>query len=757
MTFIYIIVFIIAGIAIYDDQKKRKKLVNTKKIIGYDTRTGVPLYEGEKVTGYDTQTGRAIISGREVPKKEVKPKQPIDKTKISNSILMIIGAALVVFATVVFLTSSWDSIPNIIKPFILIFIQLVFYGSYKICTTKLDIPKTGKVFQYLSLAFFPIVLVSFSCFELIGDSLSINGEYASLYFMACFIITDIAYKIYAKYYPDLIVKIASYVMELLAVICLGFYIDLEYITTLLLCIYTTIVFVLLHYNYIDNKAYGIVNIITIALTMFFCKALASQAEENLFFYYLPYIIYSILFFIMYFLKKDSEDQKYCLVFFIINYILTITYIGTLDIPRNFFYLLCLIPLIVFAKLSKNNTVKSIFQWLIFCFTTLIVISNIINLDNSYFDTLTFLIATIIYLTELIIFKEDKPVFKCATYLSFSLLLMNTCHLLEFDELTKYVLIVVALIVYLIEKAFPSINDSSTKHIVPLLLSLESAILACYSFGDNSNYSIIIPLVLMIIYTKYEKANETYTIFPALFSLTLFTKGNELVDICLCSALVLIYSLLSALKRKENLYTFISLLTIVIGLPVIGTSAYIVFITLCIWSLIHYLMYENHKELFILTGIVSIFGIYIKALIDLEVTYISMYFLGALLSLIATSKLVFNKDSKELPFFEAIAFLILTIASLFTIMEPVDAVIMIIIFFILTLFTFVNKYKTLFYCSLAGMIIHIIKQTLEFWSSIPIYIYVLFIGLTLIAFAMNDERINKKKKDKENTNKKDNIE
>ena len=43
----------------------------------------------------------------------------------------------------------------------------------------------------------------------------------------------------------------------------------EYITTLLLCIYTAIVFVLLHYNYMDNKAYGIVNIIAIALTMFF--------------------------------------------------------------------------------------------------------------------------------------------------------------------------------------------------------------------------------------------------------------------------------------------------------------------------------------------------------------------------------------------------------------------------------------------------------------------------------------------------------
>ena len=44
-----------------------------------------------------------------------------------------------------------------------------------------------------------------------------------------------------------------------------------------------------------------------------------------------------------------------------------------------------------------------------------------------------------------------------------------------------------------------------------------------------------------------------------------------------------------------------------------------------------------------------------------------------------------------------------------------------------------------------MIIHVIKQTLEFWESVPIYIYVLLIGLALILFAMFDERLNLIKK------------
>ena len=70
-----IIIGIIVAIAIYDDQNKRKQAINKKKIIGYDTRTGVPLYEGEKVTGYDTQTGRAIISGREELKRVINAKE----------------------------------------------------------------------------------------------------------------------------------------------------------------------------------------------------------------------------------------------------------------------------------------------------------------------------------------------------------------------------------------------------------------------------------------------------------------------------------------------------------------------------------------------------------------------------------------------------------------------------------------------------------------------------------------------------------
>ncbi len=757
--FLLLIIVVIVALAIYDDQRKKQELLNKKKIIGYDTRTGVPLYEGEKVTGYDTQTGRPIISGRQQPKKVVKPKQPIDKTKISNSILMIVGAALVVFGTVVFLTSSWDSIPNIIKPFILIFIQLVFFGSYKMCTDKLDIPKTGKVFKYLSFAFIPIVLISFSCFNLVGNSLSIGGELEDIYFMVSFIITDVIYKIYTKKNDDRIIKTTSYIIEILAILCLSSFImlesnELDFIPMLFLSIYTIIIYSLIHMNYIDSKAYNIINLIAIAVVIILNILVTT---EKVFLYYIPFILYTVFFFAMYYLKKDSEEQKVCLVLFFINYACTISYIGSLDVPRQFFYLLCTIPLLIFARLTKNASVKSIFQWLIFAFTTLNVLSIISYMDNSYYDTLSFLIATIIYVLEYLFFEKGKTAYKVGAYIAFTLLLTSLCYRLNFDELAKYTLIVVALLIYLLEKAFPSLKDSSSKHVVPLYLCLESIILAFESITKDNVYTVIIPLLLMIGYSKLEKTNEEYVFIPTLATLSLFFQEPTPLSIGVCSVLVLVYSLLSAFKGKVNVYTIVSLISILIGLPFLEASDYIVFLALGVWSITHLIANESHKDLFKLTTIASILGLYLKGMSDLDVGYISIYFLGLYMALIATTKLVFNKNSKELPILECIAFIILTLISLLIINEPVDAVIMIIVLFVITLFSFVNKYKMLLYCSLAGMIIHIIKQTLEFWTSIPIYIYILIIGLTLILFAMFDERLNKKKKDKEKTSKKDNIE
>ena len=82
-----------------------------KPIIGYHPLTGDPIFEGE-----------VIPEVRE-------PNQPLteeEKTRLSNTILIITGALLIVLASIIFLATGWETIDGIFKTLILFGIQMIF-------------------------------------------------------------------------------------------------------------------------------------------------------------------------------------------------------------------------------------------------------------------------------------------------------------------------------------------------------------------------------------------------------------------------------------------------------------------------------------------------------------------------------------------------------------------------------------------------------------------------------------------------------
>ena len=730
-----IILAILLIVYLYTTENKEKEEQKKKSIIGYDTRTGVPLYEGEKVLGYDTQTGRAIISGREEKKKD----KIEDKSKISNSILMIVGAGLIVFASVVFLTSSWDTIPNIVKPLVLIFIQVIFFAFYKICDKKLDIPKTGRVFKFLSFMFIPIVLISLSCFELIGEELSIKGEYADLYFAASFIVSAIVFKVYTKFDNDLSLKVASYFLETLGLFCIAIHIDEEYIYGLLLSVYTTIYYILLHGNFLDKKAYSRLNSIVTIITMFACYINLFGRES--FLYYIPFAIYTVLFFTLYFINKEDKEQRRSLCLFFVNYFATVSYISTLDIPKYPMYLLFVIPLLIVAKISKKENIKNFFQILVLSSTTILVVLNLINASGDYYDTLTYGLGFTIYLLSWILFNNKyRSISKLLTYSSSVLVLCDLCYRLEIDELAKYVGLVVAVFVYLLETATPGLKDQWSNKFITGLLYIEQFVLTANSIG-NENYALLVPFVLLLIYQKLEKEQDNILIIPALLSLAIYTKDTSTLSVTMGIILAFVYAGLSFLKQEFSIYSFLAPVAILFGLLDLEVNKYVVYTLLGVWSFASWFFKKERKELYVLTSIVAVLGIYFSILNDLDVDFKSLYYLGLYGGLFAIVSFIFNKNDKSTVLFAIIGFIILTLSSLIIIEEAMDAITMIVILFFITIYKFFRKDKPLLYCSIVAMIIHVIKQTLEFWESVPIYIYVLLIGLALILFAMFDERLN----------------
>ena len=740
---LFIAIMLAIALKVYKDYQDT--MAKKAKIIGYDTRTGIALYEGEKIVGYDTQTGRPIIKGREEP----KPKEKEDKGKISNSILMIVGAGLIVFATLVFLTSSWDNIPSIIKPFVLVFIQLIFYASHYICENKLDIPKTGKVFKFLAFMFIPIVLISFSCFDLVGE-FSITGDYYNYYFAASFIISDIIFKVYTIKNDDIALKRAGYFLELAALFCICDQTSSDLVVSLLFPIFTIIYTILIKRNILDEKTYYNCNLGASIAIMVISYLLTRDSN----YYYIPFVIYSIEFFILHFIEKDENKQLQALYFFLVNYMTTVSFTTTLDIPKYPILLLSLIPIIVFAKLTKKETFSKILQVTIATSTFLILFINLFDSSNNYYDTLALAIGFINNGLLLILFNNEiKPIFKYLTYVSFTFLLMNICSRLDISELMKYIPLLVAVIVYLLEIVCESLKDKYSKIAVLGTLYLETFILGIETLTYPDNYSIILPFACIVAYIKLEKMSDNYIIFPAICSFSLFSKENTTISVLAASALTLIYCLLSILKKEFNAYTVISVLAIFIGLPALDASPYVVYAILAIWSGVHYFLKEEYKALYKITGIISFLGIYFNVLRDFEIEFYSLYILGAILALLAISRWVFQEESETKSIVEIISYIIIALVSLVLVSEPTDAILMIVVYFFIVLLSFALKYKEILYCSIITMIIHVIKQTLEFWSSVPIYIYVLIIGVVLILFAMFDERLNiiNKKKETEEKN------
>ena len=92
--------------------------------------------------------------------------------EIKNSLILIIGSVLVVLASIIFLTSTWNVIHNVVKIGVLIFMLAVFLAISYISDKYLNLKQTSKSFYYIALAYIPIILLSISIFELFGNYLS---------------------------------------------------------------------------------------------------------------------------------------------------------------------------------------------------------------------------------------------------------------------------------------------------------------------------------------------------------------------------------------------------------------------------------------------------------------------------------------------------------------------------------------------------------------------------------------------------------
>lgn len=125
--------------------------------------------------------------------KAEKAKKEKEDEELKTSMLLVAGSASIILAAIVFLVNGWHYIPDLLKTFTLALGIALFLGGSSIAEKKLKIPKTGRTFFYIAMAYIPIFLLSLSVLGLVGEYFSISGEGKYVYLGFAGVLTALVY------------------------------------------------------------------------------------------------------------------------------------------------------------------------------------------------------------------------------------------------------------------------------------------------------------------------------------------------------------------------------------------------------------------------------------------------------------------------------------------------------------------------------------------------------------------------------------
>ena len=106
------------------------------------------------------------------PPKPKKPKKPFSPIPL----LLIAGVVFLFLGGVIFLTSTWDTLPDIARAVSLLSASVIAFTFNVIAERGLKLPKTGLAFYILGCIFLPLALGGIGAFSLLGEWFSFEGD-----------------------------------------------------------------------------------------------------------------------------------------------------------------------------------------------------------------------------------------------------------------------------------------------------------------------------------------------------------------------------------------------------------------------------------------------------------------------------------------------------------------------------------------------------------------------------------------------------
>ena len=645
------------------------------------------------------------ISSFKADNKNAPPEDEISSETKRIDILLKIGLAMILISGILFATSSWETIPDIIKVLGILLIGGIFLGLSKFSEEKLNIEKTTKAYYILGMAFILFTWISIGVFGIFTDWFSYFGAGKNLVYLLTFILLAGLLYLINKKYPSKEYEYFGIISCYLSIYHLLTFIGLNLLmTTLIISIITLVINI-----FIENKKYPSLSEVSILISYLFTPIIITQAisEPNI----LVTIAAALNMVNLIYLAIEEKDPIYNTLTVINSFSLIFTSILNLQIgspaiiifvTTSVFYLL-----INHNKYNRSKFVLYTNQVLYNLIATFTIIVMESQLQQVIFSVIYGIINFVnCYMTNE---KDSKVDFYYQPVIIF-IILVNFLN-----ELDTYLFEIKACYYYTLTALTYAFIHKFDKHEVANKIYYLFTILGtiCASMViilvPSTICSVVTILIALYLYKLVDdKPSKKKTAFYILLLFTILVLADGLATLYFPSTiaylmLLVVYAALTYLKKDPDLKK-INYISIAVPLYAIVDSLS---------------MHEELKLIFY-----NIFSLYILFLI---ITFF-----------------VKHDDTKDLVATIGTSLIVLSIIFNQALLTGIYVGLLGIGIIYLTY----NKeaYKKLFYCGVVITIVNILVQLGDFWSQIPLPIYFLLLGASIVGFVTYKE-VHKKEEPK----------
>ena len=490
----------------------------------------------------------------------------IKKEKTCGFQLMLsIGVFLIIFASIIFATSTWKLYSNFIKVLILCGETLLFFVLGILLKYVFKVKKTGNALTLISTILLPTTFLCAGYFNLFGNLFSLTGKYSTLFLSVTFLMEALVTLIRKN-----IIKSNKYLFSLI-------------------CFFAGIF--LLIYGIIKNVCltFVITSFVLMLINIFKNKIFNNLKEFNIF-NILVSIIFTFAYFYFSFYQLFSNNlllEKLYLVFFIIS--LSLNFI--ISRPKdnevlNIFSVLYETMLVIWFVMFSKNLLTSSFAFVISGLISYIVyyISN-----NNYVKTTSVIVSYIQGFLGIFIICFVKECVIMAPIISFIYIVLTFIGSLNKDKLKiiniifepiYLIMLAIGILIQpfiiknikaidvimvinaclIIATIVSTIRKNKVKNCYLIILIIGLFIQSLCSYFSSVMYFVtaFIIYLLLIIYSLMSKDEFSKNLLDVLCILSLSSvliglNNYTLISSLITTILLIIFAILNKTNNKKYLY------------------------------------------------------------------------------------------------------------------------------------------------------------------------------------------------------------